>query len=95
MYRTEEWFKVFLHETMHSLGIDFSSISITDESNMTKKLIDTCFHGVKSNDLRIYEAYTEFWAEFIHILFLVKNRNEITKRIHREREWSLIQANKI
>mgnify|MGYP003337948793 CR=1 FL=1 len=48
-----------------------------------------------NSQVNAYEAYTEFWAEFIHILFLVKNRNEITKRIHREREWSLIQANKI
>ena len=27
IYRKEEWFKVFIHETFHSLGLDFSNYS--------------------------------------------------------------------
>ena len=29
IYRKEEWFKVFCHESMHNLGLDFSSMDDT------------------------------------------------------------------
>jgi hypothetical protein len=35
VYRKEEWFKVFIHETMHNYGIDFSLLNIT---NANKRL---------------------------------------------------------
>lgn len=103
IFRKEEWFKVFMHETMHALGMDFSHI---DNTKITSKLIHACFGGVESKDLRIYESYSEFWAEIFHILFLVYERFEksnydsfihkkVSRMIQNEKEWSCIQANKI
>ena len=31
IFRKEEWFKVFVHETFHNLGLDFSDMSIKKE----------------------------------------------------------------
>jgi hypothetical protein len=63
VFRYEEWFKVFIHETFHNFGLDFSDMN-TDES---KKCILNIFK-VNSN-VNLYESYTEFWAEIINALF--------------------------
>jgi hypothetical protein len=65
LYREEEWFKVFIHETFHSYGLDFSTM----ENGPANEKIREIF-GV-SGDVRLYESYTEIWAEIIHICFLV------------------------
>jgi len=63
IFRHEEWFKVFIHETFHNFGLDFS-----DMNN------DNC-HNYLLNIFKVrsfvnsYEAYTEFWAEIINSLF--------------------------
>ena len=106
LFRKEEWFKVFIHESMHALGIDFSGSSNHNMSKITQYLLENTFRGVKSPDLRIYESYTELWAEIMNILISVF---EITRRprydemvkkrvetmIHMEMIWSLMQANKV
>lgn len=70
IYREEEWFKVFIHETMHCLGFDFSELDVSKEN---KRLLNTLYLGVASNiDLRIYESYCEFWGELLNILFCWK-----------------------
>jgi hypothetical protein len=64
LYRKEEWMKVFIHETFHTFGLDFS--------NMSQASIPSFIH----NHFRInitpylFESYTEFWGEVIHIMFL-------------------------
>jgi hypothetical protein len=65
IYRKEEWFKVFIHETFHSFGLDFSTLS-------DKYATDAMFSifPVKC-ELRFYEAYTETWAEILNVLFVV------------------------
>uniref|UniRef100_A0A6C0HGW8 Uncharacterized protein n=1 Tax=viral metagenome TaxID=1070528 RepID=A0A6C0HGW8_9ZZZZ len=65
LYREEEWFKVFIHETFHSYGLDFSTM---DNSPANQKIRE--IFGI-SADVRLYESYTEIWAEIIHICFLV------------------------
>jgi hypothetical protein len=64
IFRKEEWFKVFIHETFHSLGLDFATLP--DE--YAKKAMFSIFPV--SCDLRFYEAYTEVWAEIINVLFI-------------------------
>ena len=61
VFRREEWLKVFIHETFHNFGLDFSDINY----------IDNCILEVfKVNaDVRAYESYTEFWAEILNALF--------------------------
>jgi hypothetical protein len=64
VYREEEWFKVLIHESFHNMGFDFAYM---DSEN-----IDILFRKIFPLDIefRIYEAYTETWAETIHCLVL-------------------------
>lgn len=68
LYRMEEWFKVFIHETMHCLGLDFSHMDTRQSNNEILKLFGHCEKGT---DIRLSETYCEVWAELINILFFV------------------------
>ena len=64
IYRKEEWFKVFIHETFHSLGLDFATMSTEPFEHQLKTIFP-----LKITDLRLYESYTEFWANIMNCLF--------------------------
>jgi hypothetical protein len=63
VFRKEEWLKVFIHETFHNFGLDFSMMN----NDITHECIINIYK-VKSN-INAYEAYTEFWAEIINAIF--------------------------
>ena len=63
VYRKEEWFKVFIHETMHNYGLEFSTLNIT---NANKKLQN--IFSIKK-DVKIYESYCEIWARIMNVVF--------------------------
>ena len=63
IYRKEEWFKVFIHETIHNFGLDFSEM---DNSN-TKEFILKIFPI--SSKVKLYETYTDFWARTVNCMF--------------------------
>ena len=63
IYRQEELFKVFIHETFHVFGLDFSDSNNMQLHNKFKKIFQ-----IKS-DFNVYEAYTEFWARTINSIF--------------------------
>ncbi len=63
IYRLEEWFKVLIHESMHNFGLDFSDM---DNSGCHNKILS--LFPIKS-DVNLYEAYTEFWARIMNIVF--------------------------
>jgi hypothetical protein len=65
LFRQEEWFKTFMHETFHNMGMDFSA----HDNNHVNAEIYTMF-PVKT-DVRLYETYCEMWAETMAILFHV------------------------
>ena len=75
VFRKEEWFKVFIHETFHNFALDFSDMNNND---VHKCILD--IFKVDSN-VNLYEAYTEFWAEIMNALFCsffsLKNKNDI------------------
>jgi len=75
IFRKEEWFKVFIHETFHNFGLDFSDMNINESTKYILKLFP-----VKS-EVNLYEAYTEFWAEIINACFCsfysIKNKKNI------------------
>ena len=75
IYRKEEWFKVFIHETFHNFGLDFSEMNI---DSCTKSMLQ--IFPVDS-EINLYEAYTEFWAEIMNALFCsffkLKNKKNI------------------
>jgi len=63
IYREEEFFKLFIHESFHILGLDFSAMGIPK----LKKKIHNLF-PIKSR-FEMHEAYTEFWANMLNCLF--------------------------
>ena len=75
IFRKEEWFKVFVHETFHNFGLDFSSM---DVSLYNKKILE--FFPVNS-EVMLFESYTEFWGRIINASFCsfinMKNKNDI------------------
>ena len=99
IFRKEEWFKVFLHESFHCFGFDFSEMDgIARE--LENQMIKPWF-GLKSAlDLRVYETYTETWANIINVLFTsyfwcVQNTNSMVSpkwgSVFRQFEKSLKQ----
>lgn len=96
LFRKEEWFKVLIHESFHTFGLDFSDMN----NDKCKNRILKTFKVI--SDVNLFEAYTEFWAEtlnacfcsFIHLkekentkefLFLLENYINI------ERKYSYFQ----
>jgi len=63
VYRKEEWFKVFIHETFHNFALDFSDMN----NDTAHKCILSIFKV--NSDVNLYESYTEFWAEIMNALF--------------------------
>jgi hypothetical protein len=97
LFRREEWFKVFIHETFHNLGFDFSEM---DCSTLDKRL-NAVFP--LNNKFKVYESYCEMWAETIHILFLLFfkgcNKSDALAKfetvLHYETVYSLFQCVKM
>jgi hypothetical protein len=100
IFRKEEWFKVFLHETFHNFGLDFSDMN---NNEVSKCILDI----LKVNSyVNLYEAYTEIWAEIMNALFCsfisLKDKHNIDLFlsnfdlfINFERTFSLFQLVKI
>jgi hypothetical protein len=62
VYRKEEFFKVFIHETFHTLGLDFSTMPLNKFNEKVKNIFP-----IKS-DFNLFESYSEFWASTMTIL---------------------------
>jgi hypothetical protein len=65
IYRKEEWFKVFIHETFHCLGLDFSHMDTHNSNTIINNIFST-----NIDDIRLYESYTETWAEIFNLIFI-------------------------
>lgn len=65
IYRKEECFKVFLHESFHCFGLDFS---IQNNEQIHEEL-HRIFNLDGSIELAAYESYTEFWGEVLNMMF--------------------------
>lgn len=100
IYRREEWFKVFIHETFHALGLDFSTFPTNHLNYQMQKLFPI------ESEMNLYEAYSEFWATILNCLFcayelLDDKLNEKDFLLYSdfllqfERIFSLFQSNKI
>jgi hypothetical protein len=78
IFRKEEWFKVFIHETFHNFNLDFSI--------MNNDIINQCIINIfkVNSNINAYEAYSEFWAEIMNALFCsyyATTNNDINKFI--------------
>jgi hypothetical protein len=64
LFRSEEWFKVFIHETFHMLGLDFAGMPNLDAArNVVRDVFPL------QSEMEIFEAYTETWATIINACF--------------------------
>jgi len=99
VYRKEEWFKVFIHESFHNFGLDFSGMNNTECTSRILNIFPV------HSDVNLYESYTEFWAEIINALFCsffsLKNKANIEEFlsnseffINFERTYSFFQLTK-
>jgi hypothetical protein len=66
VYRAEEWFKVFIHESMHNFNMDFIDLDLRAANQQLRRAF--C---VPHDDLLLFETYTEVWARIIHTIFQV------------------------
>ena len=96
VFRKEEWFKVFIHETFHNFGLDFSDMNNHEATKCVLNIFNV------NSQVNLYESYTEFWAEIINALFCsfasLKHKNNINEflsnaefYINFERTYSFFQ----
>ena len=70
IYRQEEWFKVFIHETMHGLGLDFAQLRDQTISNERIRKLFSLSPEFKQDGVFLYEAYCEFVAEIMNVIIM-------------------------
>ena len=63
IFREEEWFKVFIHETFNNFALDFSDMN----NSACHKIVLDIFNV--NSQVNLYESYTEFWAEMMNVVF--------------------------
>lgn len=100
LFRSEEWFKVFIHETFHMLGLDFSGMHNIDAA---RNVVHDKFPLESKMD--IFEAYTETWATIINTCFCshfcLKQMGKVTfvsyveVLLGFEAAWRIFQMHKI
>ena len=75
VFRKEEWFKAFMHETFHNFALDFSDMNTSTCNSKILSIFKV------TSDVNLFEAYTEFWARLMNALFCsyinMKNKNDI------------------
>lgn len=105
IYRSEEWFKVFIHETFHTLGLDFATLNnIVSANQQINKIFNI---RPNDNDYRLYESYTETWSEIIHTCmvahfnliqqkqFVYSYVENVESLLRQEITFSMIQCTKV
>jgi hypothetical protein len=65
IFRKEEWFKVFIHETIHCMGLDFSHMDTMFSNSKIHSLFNI------NVDVKLFESYTECLAEIMNSIFFV------------------------
>lgn len=67
IYREEEWFKVFLHETLHAFGSDFEKNDNDEYISMVN--LRKIFSLPQEINIQLSETYSEIWARIINVAF--------------------------
>ena len=102
LFRSEEWFKVFIHETFHNFGLDFSDMNL---HALNKGITEVFNMNIEYN---LYESYCETWARIINTMFYtylsipIKDKNKeslfintFNSNMEIESKHSLYQFSKI
>jgi hypothetical protein len=92
IYRKEEWFKVFIHETIHNFNLDFSPFPYEKEDQIK------AIFGITNTSMlvKLFEAYTESWARMIHAMLVAydttKTNTDYIRQTHRNIQLEQINA---
>ena len=94
IYRREEWFKVFIHETIHSFGLDFSGMKLPKTCRLFSKTIE---------ELSLFEAYCEILANLVQLAFYIYRPSmrlgtfirKFETMVQVEQRFALAQAKKL
>ena len=100
IYREEEWFKVLIHETFHSLCLDFNNMHLEKLNGKIRSLINI------NSEYNLFESYTETWACILNSCFnslkLIEYKSNLKDFLlyldfclHFERIFSLFQCVKV
>ena len=91
IYREEEWLKVFIHETIHSFGLDIDVHIVNYLKPKIKKMFPI------ESTFEIGEAYAETWARIMNacIIHYKEDKLEFIQEasycLEAERKYSIIQ----
>tara|TARA_B110000444_G_scaffold234802_1_gene245389 strand:- start:2280 stop:3536 length:1257 start_codon:yes stop_codon:yes gene_type:complete len=100
IFREEEWFKVLIHETFHSLCLDFNNMHLEKFNGKIRNLINI------NSQYNLFESYTETWACILNSCFsslkLIEYKSNLKDFLlyldfclHFERIFSLFQCVKV
>lgn len=75
IYRKEEWLKVFIHETFHNFGLEFSGMNIDGFKIKIKNIFPI------ESEFALYECWAESWALIMNTGLCAYNMlDELKKR---------------
>jgi hypothetical protein len=83
IFRKEEWFKVFLHESFHSFGLEPNHAYETQLSNYIARTMP-----IKPS-VRVSEAYVETWARIINVVYSAIINSESSDEFYNLLRFSL------
>lgn len=93
IFREEEWFKVFIHETFHSFGMSFNE---SHEDFLNVEFYQTISSTLPRQDLRLYEVHCELMATIFNCLFKSYwEKTDFAKNVKMEQDFSLYQCHKV
>jgi hypothetical protein len=97
IYRKHEFFKVFIHETLHSYNVD-KVLHTNYESNTNFQTLIKTFNIVPSassyQKIGLNEAIAEFWAFIIHtFIYCYNNSNNFVKLLELFERFYKIEVN--
>ena len=90
IYRKEEWFKVFIHESMHAFGLDFCSFGLEKE---IKNILYS--HFPLNSNMYLYESYCETWATILNLLINIYLKNPNINYLKFEKTYNNYVTNEI
>lgn len=92
IFRKEDWFKTFVHETFHRLGLDFSG---RPDENRYDGEIAEMFPGVDPNlAFNTCESYCEIWAQIVNHLFATNTISKFQANIRKDTAFATYQMQK-
>jgi len=88
IFRQEEWFKVFIHETFHNFGLDFSNMNMNNTDSKLNKIFNV------NIEYKLYESYCETWARIINVMFYTYNKLHNNDIVNKSRSKNSINIDK-